>query len=111
LPILAVRIRFRFAPEGILEVRIPFAPPTSLRLRGSLSRGASWPRISRPFAGFWPGGLAHPSGDAWAPRPNSPLAPIVSTADSGGSDSPENRFARGPAREQVQGCHTRHTDV
>jgi hypothetical protein len=27
LPSLAVRIRFRFAPQGILEVRIPFAPP------------------------------------------------------------------------------------
>jgi len=33
LPSLAVRIRLRFAPQGILEVRIPFAPPTSPRLR------------------------------------------------------------------------------
>ncbi len=38
LPSLAVRIRFRFAPQGILEVRIPFAPPSSLRLQRLCTR-------------------------------------------------------------------------
>ncbi len=60
LPSLAVRIRFRFAPQGTLEVRIPFAPPSSPRLRRLRPWGPSQRQISRHFAGFWASAFTRP---------------------------------------------------
>ncbi len=53
LPSWAVRIRSRFAPQGILEVRIPFAPPTSPRFHPSLGEARGGGEDSRDSAGFW----------------------------------------------------------
>ncbi len=103
LPSLAVRIRFRFAPQGIPEVRIPFAPPTSLRLRGSLSRGARQQGNSRGFAGFWGGRSqeAEPETGHW-PRGSPPERGSSPTGDWGGSVSHRAAFWRWGSKMSVE---------
>ncbi len=55
---------------SVPRVRIRLSPPTSLRLRGSLSRGASQQGNSRESAGFWPSspGVSEPETAGSGPR-------------------------------------------
>ena len=107
---LTLLIRFRFARQGIMKARIPFAPPTSLRLRGRFTRSANQTRITPPFRGVLERKARWlPTGDARSCAPRPPLAPIVSVRDSGGPASPEHRFAGGlpptrpaPARSRAE---------
>ena len=86
LPSLAVRIRFRFAPQGILEVRIPFAPPPGLQSQRLIA-------LERDPSARFPRFRGIPDvrrmrvepetpGEA---RPTDPKPLIVSAADFGGS--------------------------
>ena len=88
LPSLAVRFRFRFAPQGIPEFRIPFAPPTSLRLQRPRTRFPRPPQKLPRFRGVLR--EAHSrirTGDAELRADSAPLVAFVSVARFGGSDS------------------------